>query len=105
MQQSKLRIEDLIRFCRFVRTNLSERQINEADAASVLSHCLSAECSGCQLVITGNELNALATGHGVASQKLQRLQQGYCGRQGCNSYFYELKLQDHPSLDLDWPKQ
>jgi len=32
--------------------------------------------------------------------KLQRLRLGYCAREGCESYFYAVHLEDHS--DVDW---
>ena len=38
----------------------------------------------------------------MAHSRLDRLRQGYCARNGCDSYYYRIHFDDRP--DLDWTK-
>ena len=67
---------------------------------AALGQALSARCAGCGMVITGEELLALADGTGD-SAKLRRLRLGDCARQTCASAFYTVSGAEHPGLD--WP--
>jgi hypothetical protein len=63
---------------------------------------ISAECVQCGMRLTGEDLwDWLQTdGSTAASPKLTRLQQGYCARRGCDSYYYTLTLK--PCARTDW---
>src|SRR5687767_5174623 len=63
---------------------------------------ITAECVQCAMRVSGDDLLALGAGISAASNSraLRRLQEGYCARRGCDSYYYRLVL---PALDgADW---
>ena len=67
------------------------------------SNLVSAECIQCAMAINGEELLLIADKSvEQPGSKVQRLRQGYCARQGCNSYFYRIKFFAHPALN--WQK-
>jgi hypothetical protein len=63
---------------------------------------ISAECVKCGMHLSGEDLlDSLQTDCSTAaSPKLTRLQQGYCARRGCGSYYYTLTLK--PCARTDW---
>jgi hypothetical protein len=74
-------------------------------AEELLGQSLQAVCVQCGLVLSGSELYQLVRSSEpnalpLASPKLQRVKQGYCGREGCNSFYYEIRLS--PSSEVDW---
>jgi hypothetical protein len=61
----------------------------------------SAECVQCGLQVSAAEFLTMVETDDSSTlrPKLERLRQGYCGRQGCNSYYYRFVLQTHSALN------
>jgi len=71
----------------------------------VVSQQVVAECVQCQLQLGGGEWRHLAVpdvATDAANPKLKRLRLGYCGRTGCESSYYTIKLGD--GAKVDWSK-
>lgn len=71
----------------------------------VVSQQVVAECVQCQLQLVGGEWRHLAVPDAAtdaANPKLKRLRLGYCGRTGCESSYYTIKLGD--GAKVDWSK-
>jgi len=66
-----------------------------------LSAALNAECVGCGLCVTGDELLALAQLPSAleTSSRIKWLRLGCCARNGCDSRTYALKFYNHPELN------
>jgi hypothetical protein len=74
-----------------------------ANLVDVLAQAMQAKCVQCDMRIEGGELRTLSVlPHLDANAKLIRLLQGYCARNGCDSYYYHLMLSDRPGID--WHK-
>jgi hypothetical protein len=70
---------------------------------SALPLALAADCVGCGMRVTGEELlilSRLPQQH--ESSRIKRLRTGHCARAGCECDQYLLLLQNHP--DIDWAK-
>jgi hypothetical protein len=65
-----------------------------------LHQALSAECVQCQIKLTGADLLKFGAGE-TGDTKLERLRNGYCARNGCDSLYYRVHCAPHPQLD--WP--
>lgn len=65
---------------------------------------ISAQCAACSIHVSGEELRASGrpASDSDAPAKITRLRQGYCARQGCESFFYELTFSHCPGVD--WTK-
>jgi hypothetical protein len=74
---------------------------DDPSLAKTLSLALKAECVQCKLHIEGDDLKTLAAQPVPNNDhpKLIRLRQGYCARNGCDSYYYNVVLDDHPNFD------
>jgi hypothetical protein len=68
---------------------------------AAMSAALTAECVGCGLRVTGDELLALAQLPSAleTSSRIKWLRLGCCARNGCDSRAYVLKFQNHPGLN------
>jgi hypothetical protein len=76
---------------------LSATELNE-----VITRCVRATCVVCRIQITGTDLHAVALadlGEALLDPRLARLQQGYCCRRGCDSYYYHLQFAPYPACD------
>lgn len=79
--------------------------IGPEEAGAIVSGHLSAQCMQCKLTLAGDELAELATVEGTSiegNSKLTRILQGYCGRNGCDSFYYSVTFAFHQNLD--WPR-
>lgn len=102
-QTFKVPADSLVRLYESFARALLEVGLSGARLNETLSRCLRVECVQCRIQISAQELEQLAlsdAGADVLHPKLQRLRLGYCARQGCESYFYDVHLENHP--DLDW---
>jgi hypothetical protein len=82
-----------------LESGLSGARLNE-----ILSQSLRVECVQCGIQVSAEELQQLAVSDspsGEVHPKLQRLRLGYCARQGCDSYYYEVHLENHPEVDWE----
>lgn len=71
----------------------------ESAEAGSLDTGVKAECTSCQLILSPQDIKTLGSDEGERSEKVKRIEQGYCGRAGCNSYFYDLTFPDRPGVD------
>jgi len=64
----------------------------------------SGECIQCGIRVSGEELLTLCEPAEAdeTNPRVARLKQGYCARNGCNSYYYRLIFTGHP--DIDWTR-
>ena len=75
----------------------------ECQAGDLIRTQVSGECVQCGLRVSGEELLAMLREQPSAKAgKVVRLCQGYCGRRGCNSYYYRIDFSEEQSFD--WPK-
>jgi hypothetical protein len=65
-------------------------------------NALSAECVQCGLRLTGPDLLRFGAGDESGDARLERLRNGYCGRNGCECLFYRVTCGADPQID--WPK-
>jgi hypothetical protein len=73
----------------------------EDERQPMLRASVSAQCSQCGITVTGEELVALTapSAAGEMNPKLERLREGYCARDGCASYHYQLQFKPYPGVD------
>ena len=79
--------------------------IDRNNAATLVAEHVSARCMQCHLILTGGDLAHLAGGDAEALEKnpkLARIAQGYCGRNGCDSYYYAVDFSFH--VNLGWTR-
>ncbi|HOW68724.1 MAG TPA: hypothetical protein P5186_02265 [Candidatus Paceibacterota bacterium] len=101
----QVRIEELASDYQKISQSLQESGLVAGQADELLGQSLQAVCVQCGLALSGSELYQLARSSEpnalpLASPKLQRVKQGYCGREGCNSFYYEIRLP--LGSDVDW---
>ena len=102
-QTFKVRADSLVRYYDSLARVLLESGLSGGRLSEVLSHGLRFECVQCHIKVSAEELQQLALSDAPGDSlhpKLQRLRLGYCAREGCESYFYEVHLENHP--DVDW---
>jgi hypothetical protein len=94
-------IHRLPRFLKAVFRAANLYEPADPSLADTLLHAMIAECVQCKLRIDGDDLRTLAAQPDAdgARPKLTRLRQGYCARNGCDSYYYNVVLSDHPNVD------
>jgi len=97
-------LPSLVSFASRLRERLRHAVGAEELVTPALSRSVQITCPQCGLELTGEELDALAaddSGETTANAKVQRLRQGYCGRNGCNAFIYQFTF--HPYPGVDWP--
>jgi len=85
-------------------TALNTAGLTSAELGDLFARHVSATCVKCDLGLTGDELSQLALAESaehLADPKLARIRQGYCGREGCDSYFYTARFEDHFKVNWD----
>jgi hypothetical protein len=78
--------------------------VSGAALGELLERTVAAACVKCGLVVSAGELETAAlapSAEALTEPKLARLRQGYCGRQGCDSNYYTVRLAAHPRVDWD----
>jgi len=69
--------------------------------AEALTGALTAECTTCQIRVSGAELLAIAASDDAnASPKIKRIRLGYCARETCESLAYRIHFGDLPGFAL-----
>ncbi len=91
-------------FCKALDETLRSTGLTPEQSLQVFQIAVTAECVGCGIAISGNELFALSQPPAAerASIKTGRLRLGDCARQGCEAWHYRLAFRPQPQLD--WPK-
>ena len=82
---------------------LSEAGFSGSQLNEIFSRRIRGECVQCGIRITGDDMARVALAEDktdMLDSRLDRLRQGYCARNGCNSYYYRFQFDDYP--DLDW---
>jgi hypothetical protein len=92
---------NLAEFCRGLHETLLATGLTPDQTFEVFHSAVSAECLGCGILVSGEELFALAHPPSPerSTAKIGRLRLGDCARQGCQAYYYRLSFlaQEH-----DW---
>ena len=96
MESTKLPLQRLSAFFGYLR---GARIPPESAEAGPLDTAVKAECTTCGLILSPQDIAALASSEGERNEKVKRIEQGYCGRAGCNSYFYDLTFPDRAGVD------
>ncbi len=81
---------------------LSEAGFTATRLNETLSKHIRGECVQCGIRITGDDIAHVAlAGDKTESpdSRLSRLRQGYCARNGCDSYYYRVHFEDCPGVD------
>ena len=84
---------------------LSEAGFSGSQLNEICSRHIRGECVQCGIRITGDEMAHVALAEiktEMAHSRLDRLRQGYCARNGCDSFYYRVHLGDY--VNLDWAK-
>jgi hypothetical protein len=87
-----------------VMSAVSTAGLTSVELGEMFYRHISASCVQCELGLTGEELSQLALAESaeqLTEAKLARLRQGYCGRDGCNSYYYNVRFEDHPKVNWE----
>lgn len=101
----QVQIDQLVQYCRGLFQALGITQLTGTPIEEVVRQCLRANCVQCGQSLTGDDLLKLClSGSETPNESVPaihtRLLQGYCSRSGCDSFYYELRLSEHP--DLNW---
>lgn len=100
----RIRVETLPAVYAALVRCLSETGLGGAALHDVIVGCVSANCVLCEIQINGGDLNTMALAHradALADPRLARLKQGYCCRRSCDSYYYHLVFEPHPSVNWE----
>ena len=84
---------------------LSEAGFSGSQLNEIFSRRIRGECVQCGIRISGDDIAHVALTEDnteMPDSRLDRLRQGYCARNGCDSYYYRIHFDDYP--DLDWTK-
>ena len=97
-------LQNLAPFCHDLRETLIRAGLGPDEILAAFRITVAAECVGCGIHISGEELFALSQPPSAdqASVKIGRLRLGDCARQGCDSFYYRINL--HPYPGVNWPK-
>jgi len=101
----QVRVETLASLYSSLAAALSAAGFTGSQLNEIFSKHVRAECVQCGIPINGEDMGHIAlAGHGkvLANSKLERLRQGYCARNGCDSFYYRIHLCDY--ANLDWVK-
>lgn len=99
----QVHLYNLANFCAALDETLRQGGLTANESAAVWHVAVSAECLGCAMQVSGEELQALSQPPSVeaGSAKINRMRLGDCARPGCNSYYYRLQFQRDQRVD--WP--
>jgi len=101
----QVRVEALASLCSSLAAALSEAGFTGSQLNEIFSNHVRGECVQCGIQISGDDMGRIAmAGEAVElpNPKLGRLRQGYCARNGCDSFYYRVHLGDY--VNLDWAK-
>lgn len=104
-QVAQVRIDALPACYQAILEALTLADMTAAELDDTFRHYVAAECLQCGTRVTGEELGQIALAIDTtpdANAKIARLRNGYCVREGCDSYYYRLVFIDHPKID--WGK-
>jgi hypothetical protein len=91
-------------FCQNLETALRAAGSTPEQCLEVFRTAVFAECVGCGIQVSGEELYALSQPPSaeLASAKTGRLRLGDCARNGCEAWYYRVSIA--PYQQVDWPK-
>src|SRR5438034_6411769 len=101
----QVRVDSLASLYTGLAAALSEGGFTGSQLNEIFSQHIRGECVGCGIRITGDDIAHVALAGDkteLPDSRLGRLRQGYCARNGCDSYYYRFHFDDYP--DLDWTK-
>lgn len=99
----QVHLQELGRFTQTLLQALRLRGLTEEALTDLLTNSVVIQCHQCGFQPTAGGLLDLAAGISSspkASAEATRLSQGYCARSGCDSYYYDVNLREHP--DFEW---
>jgi hypothetical protein len=90
-------------FCAALRDAVAGAGFGPDEARELFRTYVAAECVGCKIHVSGEELFALSQPPApeYASAKTGRLRRGDCARQGCDAYYYQVSFMHY--AQIDWP--
>jgi hypothetical protein len=90
-------------FCVALRTAIAGSGFGPDQVREIFRAFVTAECVGCRIRISGEELFALSQPPAAeyASAKTGRMRRGDCARQGCDSYYCLIGFKYY--AEIDWP--
>lgn len=100
--EKQIAVADLCRLSATLARSLGELGTAGETINAWLGESVEAECVSCGMRLRGEELIAvsvLSTGATGLSEKLKRLQLGYCARKACHSHFYVVRFAERPGVD------
>jgi hypothetical protein len=98
----QLNLQELPAFCTDLAERLREQGLDDDRIRSLFGQGLGGECIQCAVRVTGDELLGLtnpAPATTGLSPRTARLNQGYCARHDCPSYFYRIEFRPVPGID------
>ena len=101
----QVHVERIGSLCSGITGALSEAGFSRSQLNDIFSKHIRGECVQCGIRITGEDMAHVALAGDkteMPDSRLGRLRQGYCARNGCDSYYYRIHFDDYP--DLDWTK-
>ncbi|MBK9140453.1 MAG: hypothetical protein IPM17_17120 [Verrucomicrobia bacterium] len=78
--------------------------VSGAELSELFGRDVTAICVKCGMTVSGDELATVAlaaSAEALSEPKLARLRQGYCGRNGCDSNYYTVRLAANSKVDWD----
>jgi len=101
----QVRVDSLASLYTGLAAALSEGGFTGSQLNEIFSQHIRGECVGCGIRITGDDIAHVALAGDkteLPDSRLGRLRQGYCARNGCDSYYYRFHFDDYPKVD--WVK-
>lgn len=99
----QVRVEQLHTLLQRLAEALAKRGTEKVPAPQLPTTGWQAKCLQCGIVVSGEELATLAQNDTATlkeNPRLSRLNEGYCARNRCEAYYYELTL---PAMEgIDW---
>ncbi len=99
----QVRVEQLHTLLQRLAAELAKRGTEKVPAPQLPATDWQAKCLQCGLIVSGEELAKLAQNDAPTikeNPRLSRLNEGYCARNRCEAYYYELTL---PAMEgIDW---
>ena len=98
-QVSQMTIKEMADFSRNLAQTIS-RQPEPDKLRAAIDQALSGECVQCGIRLSGSELLKFQE-ESSDDGRVERLRDGYCARNGCESRFYKVTCAPHPQVN--WP--
>src|SRR5438128_11353271 len=98
----QVRVDSLASLYSRLAAALTEAGLSGSQMNEIFSKHVRAECGQCGIQITGDDLGRIAVTDATtepSDPKLDRLRQGYCARNGCDSHYYCIHFSAYPNVD------